>query len=68
MKACKQGDVIEVTQCRLAVGNQFMCRDVVGRSFPMMIDEMENYFCATSQDRKRIIQRCQKQAFLSDTL
>jgi hypothetical protein len=60
LKACKRGEVVEVTQCKWNLGNQFLCEDVMGERFPMYIDELNNYFCMSAQHRKRVIERCGK--------
>jgi hypothetical protein len=60
-KACKRGEVVEVTQCSFQEGNQFICKDVMGEINSVNIAEMDNYFCVTPQHRKRVIDRCLNQ-------
>lgn len=58
LKACKRGEIVEVTECRYKDEEKFFCVDVTNQSFDMPISLMDNYFCLTPQNRKRVIDRC----------
>lgn len=59
LKACKQGQVVEGTECIFEEGNQFVCRDLLGREYPLVVDEADNFFCVSKLHKERIIDRCE---------
>lgn len=61
LKACKKDHrVLAVTVCKFFELDpvMFTCAPPDGQSFPMSIDQVDNYFCVSPSDRRRIEERC----------
>ena len=60
LKSCKQGIVLDVTQCSLLDDSKFSCVKSDRTTYSLAIEDADNYFCLNARDQKRIIQRCHK--------
>jgi hypothetical protein len=60
LKACKRGEIVEVTECRYKDPSFFYCTDVTGEGFDLPVMLADKYFCMTPQHKKRVIDRCLK--------
>ncbi len=57
LKACKDKKVILITLCRFDTP-LFTCTKSPGEQFQDVPEHMDNYFCLSQKDRKRVIERC----------
>lgn len=57
LKACKQGTLLQVTQC-VYTDQGFLCLDILGHQKIISISDADNYACLNDQDYKRITERC----------
>jgi hypothetical protein len=57
IKACKQGNVIDIALCHFTGDDLFDCKDG-DKDYQKHLAEVNNYFCLTEQHRKRVIDRC----------
>ena len=59
MKACKEGKVIVVDVCSYNTG-RFQCLAKSGDNYDLALSKADNYFCLSSHDKLRVIERCKK--------
>lgn len=57
LKACKDHHVIEITLCSY-VEPRFLCTEPSGNKYQDIPDHVDNYFCLSEKDKKRVIERC----------
>jgi len=60
LKACKRGEILKLTECHYEKEDQFLCTDILGKSYFLNLLEMNNFFCVTAAHRFRIIERCKQ--------
>jgi hypothetical protein len=59
MKACKRGQIIEVALCSYKIeSDSFFCTLSNQQAYERSVDQTNNYFCVSANDRKRILERC----------
>lgn len=59
LKACKNHEILQVTYCTLDSDLKgFTCKPPSGPSFFLDVNNGDNYFCMSDQDRKRTLERC----------
>ncbi len=57
LKACKAHQVMDVTVCSY-VEPRFLCTETNGNQYQDIPDHVDNYFCLSDKDRKRLFERC----------
>lgn len=57
LKACKQHKIIQTTECKWTEA-RFLCVDPDGNHHQEIPDLIDNYFCVSEKDKRRILERC----------
>jgi hypothetical protein len=59
LKACKEHRVKDVTLCSVRLERQdFWCLPPEGNAFFLDYKQVDNYFCLSPKDRRRVLERC----------